>query len=134
MKALYDYGREGFAGAEIDWDADDIRAILLKIGYTFSAAHQFVSDLTPASYDNGRTAALTGKTKTAGVCDADNSSLVANAATQSIAVAWYKYNAADAAARLIGYSDEATGLPFTPGVGQTINLLWDNGANKIFKL
>jgi hypothetical protein len=134
MSALYDYGREGFAGAEIDWDADDIRAILLKTGYSFSAAHQYVSDLTPASYDNGRSAALTGKTKTAGVCDAADSSLVANAATQSIAVALYKYNAADGAARLIGYIDSGTGLPFTPAVGQTINLIWSDAANKIFKL
>jgi hypothetical protein len=132
--ALYNPGREGFLDGSIDWDTDDIRAILLKTGYTWSAAHRFVSDLTPASYDNGRSAALSGKAVTDGIADAADSSLVATAATLSIAVVLYKYNAADGSARLICYLDTATGLSFTPGAGQTINLLWDNGANKIFKL
>jgi len=134
MGALYDPGREGFLDGSIDWDTDDIRAILIKTGYSFSAAHKFVSDLTPASYDNGRSASLTGKAVTNGIADAADSSLAANAATLSIAVGLYKYNAADAAARLIGYIDSGTGLPFTPAAGQTVNLLWSDGANRIFKL
>jgi hypothetical protein len=34
---------------------------------------------------------------------------------------------------LIAYIDTATGLPVTPGGGD-IDITWDNGSNKIFKL
>ena len=47
----------------------------------------------------------------------------------------FKHTGADATARLIAYIDTPTsGLPFTPAVSQTVNVTWDNGANKIFKL
>ena len=45
------------------------------------------------------------------------------------------HTGADATARLVAYIDTPTsGLPFTPAAGQTVNITWDNGANKIFKL
>jgi hypothetical protein len=131
--ALYDKGREGFLDGSIDWDTDDIRVMLVKTGYSFSAAHDFLDDVS-ASYDNGRSAALASKTVTGGVAGAANTSLVATAAVSSIALVLYKYNASDASARLICYIDNATGLPFTPAASQTVNITWDTGALKIFKL
>ena len=130
--ALYDKGREGFLDGSIDWDTDDVRVVLVESTYAFGAAHQFVSDL--GTNDNGRSAALTGKTVTSGVADAADTSLVATAALACNALVVYKFNAADASARLIGYIDTATGLPFTPAASQTVNIAWDNGANRIFKL
>lgn len=131
--ALYDPGREGFLDGSIDWDTDDIRAILLLSSYTFSAAHKFVADL--GAVDNGRTAALGTKTVTSGVADAADTTLTATAATASKAIAVFKHTGSDATARLIAYIDTPTsGLPFTPSAGQTVNVAWDNGANKIFKL
>lgn len=131
--ALYNPGREGFLDGSIDWDTNDIRVALIKSTYTFSAAHKFVSDL--GTNDNGRSAALTGKTVTDGVADAADTSLVATAALACNALVVYQYNAADAAARLIAYIDTpSAGLPFTPAAGQTVNIAWDNGANRIFKL
>ncbi|MEJ7784753.1 MAG: hypothetical protein WKF96_08120 [Solirubrobacteraceae bacterium] len=44
MKAWFDPGLEGFAGAEIDWDAAVFRAVFLR-GYTFNAAHKFLSEI-----------------------------------------------------------------------------------------
>jgi hypothetical protein len=45
----------------------------------------------------------------------------------------YKWTGDAATSPLIAYIDSAAGLPFTPaGVAQTV--VWDNGANKIFKL
>ncbi len=130
---MYDPGREGFLDGSIDWDTDDVRAMLVLSAYTFSAAHRYVSDL--GSNTNGRSAALTGKTVTSGVADAADTSLLATAATASKAIVVYKYNAADASARLIAYIDTPTaGLPFTPSAGQTVNVAWDSGANRIFKL
>jgi len=130
---LYDKGREGFLDGSIDWDTDDIRTCLVKSTYTFSAAHQYMSSIT--SYDNGRSAALGSKTVTSGVADAANTSLTATAADASKALVIFKHTGSDATARLIAYIDTPTsGLPFTPSAGQTVNITWDNGANKIFKL
>lgn len=131
--ALYDPGREGFLDGSIDWDTDDIRVMLVKSTYTFSAAHKFVSDL--GAVDNGRSAALAGKTVTNGVADADNTSLAATAAEASEALVIFKHTGNDATARLIAHIDTPTaGLPFTPAAGQTVNITWSDGANKIFKL
>src|SRR4051812_7382927 len=131
--ALFDPGREGFLDGSIDWDTDDIRVMLVKSTYTFSAAHKFVSDL--GAVDNGRSAALAGKTVTSGVADANDTTLTATAAAASNALVVFKHTGSDATARLIAYIDTPTsGLPFTPAASQTVNITWDNGANKIFKL
>ena len=42
--ALYDPGREGFLDGSIDWDTATIKVAMVR-GYTFSAAHKFVSDV-----------------------------------------------------------------------------------------
>lgn len=131
--ALYDPGREGFLDGSIDWDTDDIRTMLVLSTYTFSGAHKFITDL--GAVDNGRTAALSSKTVTSGVADAGDTSLTATAASACKALVVFKHTGADATARLICYIDTPTsGLPFTPSASQTVNITWDNGANKIFKL
>lgn len=130
--ALYDPGREGFLDGSIDWDTNDMRVMLALSSYTFSAAHKFLSDL--GAVDNGRSAALTSKTVASGVADAADTSLVATAATASKALIVFQHTGSDATARLIAYIDVATGLPFTPAAGQTVNITFDNGTNKIFKL
>lgn len=133
--ALYDPGREGFLDGSIDWDTGDIRVMLVKSAYAFSAAHKFLSDIPATSHDNGRSAALGSKTVTNGVADAADTSLVATAATACNALLLFQHTGVDATARLIAYIDTPTsGLPFTPSASQTVNVAWDNGANKIFKL
>lgn len=127
--ALFDPGREGFLDGSIDWDTDDIRAMLVLASYSFSAAHKFIADL--GAVDNGRTGAFSGITKTNGIADAADTSLVATAATSSGFIVVFKHTGADATARLIAKIDIGA---FTPSAGQTVNLVWDNGANKIFKL
>lgn len=130
---LYDPGREGFLDGSIDWDTDDIRVVLVLSAYTFVASHKFLADL--GAVDNGRSAALSGKTVTNGIADANDTSLVATAASASKALVYFKHTGSDATARLILYMDTPTaGLPFTPAASQTVNITHDNGANKIFKL
>ena len=134
MSQLFDPGREGFLDGTIDWDTGDIRVMLSKSAYTLVASHKFISDLPAATADNGRSAALTGKTVTNGVANAASTSLTATSAVACNALIVYQYNASDTAARLIAYIDSATGLPFTPAASQTVNIAWNTGANKIFKL
>jgi hypothetical protein len=141
--ALFDPGREGFLAGEIDWDTAVIKAIAVR-GYTFSAAHKFVSDVTTAGGTIASTsAALSSKTVTSGVADAADmtplfAAVAANATNhviiliQSSAVG----GGADVAAtaqRVIAYIDTGTNIPFTTNGGD-INVTWDNGTNKIFKL
>lgn len=131
---LFDPGREGFLDGSIDWDTDDIRVMLVKSAYTFSAAHKFLSDITSGN-DNGRSAALGTKTVTNGVADAADTTLTATAAVACNALVVFKHTGSDATARVIAYIDTPTsGLPFTPSASQSVPITWDNGSNKIFKL
>ena len=134
MSALFDPGREGFLDSSYtgSWTGSDMRAMLVKSTYTFVASHKFVSDL--GAVDNGRSATLGSKTGTNGVANAANTSLLATAAVACNAIVIFYHTGADATARLIAYIDSATGLPVTPAAGGTVNINWDTGANKIFKL
>jgi len=129
MSALFDPGREGFLDGSIDWDTDDIRVMLVKSTYSFNAAHKFISDL--GSVDNGRSAALASKTVTNGVADAADTTIAATAAVACNGLIVFKHTGSDATARLVCMIDVSA---FTPSAGQVLNVAFDNGANKIFKL
>ncbi len=133
--ALYDKGRQGFLEGAIDWDTDDIRVIGIDAAaYTVNlATHDNLDDI-PSGARIGTTASLTGKTVTDGVADANDTSFVAGSATSVEGLAIYKHTGTESTSRLIAYIDTATGLPFTPANGGTVNIVWDNGANRIFKL
>lgn len=131
--ALFDKGREGILDGTIDMTGD-VRVMLVKDTYVFNAAHEDLDDIVSVN-DNGRSAALATKTYTAGVFDAADTSLTATAANGSNALVLFQHTGTDATARLIAYIDTpSAGLPFTPSASQTVNITWDNGANKIFKL
>jgi len=130
---LFNSGREGFLDGTIDWDTNDIRCMFIRDTYTYDATDKFIVDL--GSVDNGRSIALTGKTVTAGVAGASNTTITATAAVATKAVVVFQHTGSDATARLIGYIDTpSAGLPFTPSVNQVCNINFDTGANKIFKL
>ena len=131
--ALYDKAREEYLDGLLDWGADDVRVCLVRSTYSFSAAHTSMADIS--TNDNGRSAALASKTVTGGVADAADTSLTATSAVACNALVVFKHTGTDSTARLIAYIDTVTsGLPFTPSASQTVNITWDNGANKIFKL
>lgn len=132
--ALYDKGRQGFLDGSIDWDTDDIRVILVDTAdYTVDTAnHDNLDDVASA----GRVAvssALTGKTATNGVADADDVTFTSVTGDSVEAIVIYKHTGTESTSRLIAYLDSGTGLPVTPN-GGNITVQWDNGANKIFKL
>ena len=130
--ALFNPGREGFLDGSIDWDTGDIRVMLVKSTYTPDMTDRYLSDL--GVVDNGRSASLASKTVTDGIADAADTSLTATSAVACNALVIFQHTGSDATARVIAYIDTATGLPFTPGAGGTINITWDSGTNKIFKL
>ena len=132
---LYDAGRAGFLGATIDWDTDTIKAILVDTAtYTVNlATHANLSDI-PAGARVGTAVTLASKTVTAGVADAADISFTGLSAAPTIeALAIYKDTGVETTSTLIAYIDTATGLPVAAGATQ-VDVLFDNGANKIFKL
>lgn len=142
---LYDKGREAFAGAQVDWDTDDIRAILVRTvagggaggNAVYSAnttTDQFLSTIPNNVYCRLSTVQLSGLTLVDGVCDAADAvwpSVPTGDAAQNIII--YKHTGVEGTSRLIARIDTATGLPVTPN-GANVTSQWDNGANKIFKL
>jgi hypothetical protein len=130
--ALYDKGREAFLTGAINWTADTIKIALIDTGtYTVNlATHQFLTSLTGVV----STAQTLGtKTATDGVADAADVTFPTVTGTSVEALVIYKDTGTAGTSALIAYIDTGTGLPVTPNGGDII-VVFDNGANKIFKL
>lgn len=138
--ALYSTAAEGLIAGEIDLDTAVVKAAFVR-GYTFSASHKFVSDVTGAGGTiNGTSAALSSKTVTNGVFDAADTTASTTASAVDHGILLFQSSAvtggADVAAtaqRVIAWYDTGTGLPIQPGTGST-PITWDNGTNKILKV
>jgi hypothetical protein len=141
--ALYDNGREGFLEGAIDWDTAVIKVMLVdSADYTVNlATHEFVSSIAAGGREE-TSGALGSKTVAAGVADAADlaPAFAAAAGDPCEALVIFQSSAvggggdvADTAQRLIAYIDTATGLPVTLNGGD-VNITWDSGANRIFKL
>lgn len=133
--ALYDAGRENILGGDIDWDAATIGLIGIDENddavdlATDNALDDIAGGARVFSYSSG----LASKTKTAGVADAADVTIPTVSGDQFESVSLYKHTGTESTSLLIGNIDTATGLPLTPN-GADIDITWDNGANKIFKL
>ena len=130
--ALYPKFKELLLSGGINMTTDTIKAMLIKTGYTYNATHQYVSDVS--TYDNGRSSALSNKTVTDGIFDADDITITATTNTQVIAIVLYKDTTEDTTSPLIAYIDNVAGIPFTPAANGVVQIIWDNGAYKIFSL
>lgn len=134
--ALYDFGREGFLAADIDWDAHTINMAMVDTGvYTFAASHQFWTEVagdvsglvfTPKT--------LSGKTVANGIANAADDTFTGASGATVEALVLYSVAADEGTSRLIAYIDGATGLPVTLNGGD-VTVTWDNTASVlIFKL
>lgn len=137
---LFPDGREGFLDGSIDWDTATIKASLLR-GYSFNSSHRFVSDVTGAGGVLVATQTLGTKTVTDGVADAGDITFPAVAPGSSIPHLFiYQASAPGGGVdvdptsqRAIALIDTATGLPVIPNGGD-VNVVWSNGADRIFRL
>lgn len=133
--SLFDKGREAFLTGAINMSSVNVKLILVDHGVDTPnvATDDFLNDIT-AGARIATSGNFTSKTVTNGVFDAADVTLtsVTGASCESIVI----YNdtpATEATKHLIAYIDTATGLPVTPNGGD-ITIVWDSGANKIFKL
>lgn len=131
---LYDFARQRFLEAQINWMTDTVKCILVDTGaYTpQTAVHQYLSDI-PTSARIAGPVTLTGKATTGGAADASDCTFTAVSGASIEAIIIYIDTGAEATSPLIAYIDTATGLPITPNGGDII-VTWDNGTNKIFKV
>ena len=96
----------------------DLRAILVDLAdYTYSAAHDFLDDV-PAAARVAVSAALTGKTVTAGALDTADFSWTAVTGDPAEGVILYCHTGVETTSPLILYLDTSlTGFPITPNGG-----------------
>jgi hypothetical protein len=132
--ALYDAGRENFLAGAIHWGTDDIKLMFIdEADDTIDLA----ADADCADRAAGAIVAESGnfasKTLTAGVADAADVTVSTVTGDQFESIDIFKDTGVAANDLLICNIDTATGLPFTPSGGD-IEVQWDAGANKIFKL
>jgi hypothetical protein len=134
VSALYGKARQKFLSGDLSWRDDTIKAVLVDTNdYAVSIdVHEFLSDI-PTGARVATSAALTGKTVTLGVADADDVSFSTVAGDESEALVLYVDTGNAATSSLVAYIDSATGLPITPD-GGNVNVVWDDTANRIFKL
>jgi hypothetical protein len=101
--------------------------------YTYSAAHDFLADI-PGAARVGTPITLANVTTTDGVLDADDISFTGLSGAPTIeAVALCVDTGDEATSRFLCYIDTATGLPVAAGQS-TVNIVWANTSNRIFKL
>jgi len=100
--------------------------------YTYSAAHDFLDDIAAAARLGTATLAG-GKSTIAGIFNADDVTMPLVTGDPFEALVIYIDTGAEATSRLVAYIDSGTGLPYTPD-GDSIHIVWDNGAEKIFAL
>jgi hypothetical protein len=133
--ALYDKGRNRFAIGDIHWKAsggDTIKTALVDNTYTPNlSTDEFWSEISAKKV--GTPQALTLLDPVVGVCDANDVTFTAVTGNQVNYIVLYKDTGVEGTSPLIACIDTATGLPVTPNGGD-IQVQWDNGANKIFKL
>ena len=131
---LYDFCRQRFLEAQINWMTDTIKVILVDRGaYTpQTAVHQYLADI-PISARIAGPVTLTTKATTGGAADGADVTFTSVTGPSIEAIVIYSDSGSEATSPLISFIDTATGLPITPNGGDII-VTWDNGTNKIFKV
>lgn len=130
--AIYPKAKEQMLQGGINLSTSTVRVALVDLGtYTYSAAHEFLSSVSGVV---GTAQVLNSKTFVNGVFDAADVTFPATTGATAEAIIIYIDTGSAATSRLILFQDVGvTGLPVTPNGGD-INLVFDNGANRIFAL
>lgn len=131
--SLYAQGKERTLNKQIDWKADDIKAVIVSGDYLPNLdADAFLSAIQ--AYTLGQPQTLANKTTTRGVFDADDVSwLKVAAGATAKAVVLFKDTGEAGTSPLLAYIDTITGFPVATN-GSNVTVQWDSGAFKIFSL
>ena len=108
---LYDYCRQRFLEAQINWMTDTVKVILVSTSaYTpQTAVHQYLADI-PVSARIAGPVTLMAKATTGGAADAADCTFTSVSGATINAIVIYKDTGTEATSPLIAYIDTATGL------------------------
>lgn len=131
---LYDFARQRFLEAQINWMTDTIKVVLVSTSaYTpQTGVHQYLSDISGSARVT-TPVTLASKATTGGAADASDATFTSVSGATINAIVIYRDTGTESTSPLIAYIDTATGLPLTPNGGDVI-ITWDNGTNRIFKV
>ena len=128
---LYPNGKENLLNGVIDLVDDTIKVAMIDTGtYTYSATHEFYDDLSGVV---DTPVALTTKSTTDGVFDADDAIFSEATGDTVEALVIYKDTGTPSTSPLIAYIDSGTNLPVTPNGGD-ITIQWSSESSKIFSI
>jgi len=123
--AIYPKFKEALADASANVDINDgtVKVALVDTGtYTYSAAHEFLSDLSGVV---GTAQTIANTTVTNGTFDGDNVTFTAVTGNSVEALVFYIDTGVAVTSRLVAYIDTGqTGLPVIPNGGD-IDITWD---------
>lgn len=130
---LYDYARQRFLEANINWMSDTIKCILVSTSaYTpQTAVHQYLSDISGSAIIAGPVT-LASKATTGGAADAADATFTSVSGATINAIVIYKDTGTAATSPLIAYIDTATGLPITPNGGDIAPRCFEAANNGAF--
>ncbi len=134
--ALYAKGRQKALEGSIAWLTDNIKVVSIDEDddVPVLATDDFLDDILAGAreFTSGN---LASKTSTDGTADAANLTpgFTSAAGDQFESITIYVDSGVAATSELIANIDTATGLPLTPD-GGNIDILWSDGANRIYVL
>ncbi len=121
VNLVYPKANEQFWQGGLNLLTADVKAVAVDTGaYTYSAAHQFLSDI-PAGARIATSPSLATKTVTNGTFDSGDLVFAAFSGATVEAIVLYVDTGSATTSRLIAFIDTATGLPFTPN-GSTLTV------------
>lgn len=131
--AVYPIALKGFLDADIDMSAHDIKVVLLDVGYVYSAAHDFLDDISGGAIV-ATSGNLASKTTTAGVFDAADVTFSSLTGDDVVSIVGYRDSGSSATSQLIWYMDllgSGVALEFSPD-GTDATLRWSSSG--IFRI
>ena len=129
---FYSPGAQKVLSGAINFITDTINVALVSDGYTFSAAHEFLSSISANVVGTAQT--LANKTVDGGVLDADDTVFGAVASGSTVRyLVLYKDTGNASTSPLLIYFDDVPGFPFLTN-GAEVTIRWPSGAGRILSL
>lgn len=113
MNQLYVAARQKFLTGQLNWDAVDVKLVLLDANYIFDENHEFLADIATGQVASSD---ITSETSTDGYAQGQPAFFIGLSHTEPVTQAALYVDTGDAnTSDLIAFYDDIDGFPFTPG-------------------
>ena len=130
--ALFDAHREAVQKGTYDMSTMDTRVVLVDHGVDTPnpTVDEDLADIAAGARVKV-SGDLASKSITNGIYDLSDVTFTGGTSASVESVVPYRHTGTESTSTLLVFIDTATGLPL-PIVGGDVNLVWDNGANKVY--